>query len=803
MASRIRRFRRLSSVLMAAALGVPAGSMGVAHADSIDDVGRKLSKHQKEIGRIDSAIRPPSSVGSQSSDEAVSRKLINAQVQFGMGNFDDASVLLYDIVEAHPTHRSYDEAIYYLAESLFQKQDDLAARAYFIKLIAERGSASKYFQQGLERLIELSLRLQDDSGIQDWLAALDSLPKAGRRASIPYVRGKYAHFQGDYDTAIKHFSDVPTNSKYSFQAQYFIGAALIAKGNLGAAARTFGAITKRRAKTEDDRRVRELAHMAAGRLHYERDQPSKAIDSYLNVSRKSDLFDDVLYEVAWVYVKNKAFSRALRALELLELTDPNSSRMPEVRILEGNLRIRKAQTQYDKGLGNPAEEYDRALKVFTQTREAFTEPQAALAKLLAEQGDAVQFIQQITGRESKTFEAKGELPEVAAAWLREEPDVQRLVGVETDLGEIERHVAEAEQTIRRLELATSTDARIDIFPELAERRYQILDIREATDKARGKLLAELAKRAKKNLSSDELQSLQGFSAEREGIQNELDALSGKASATERAKTTKGRFTQVDQSASELRVVIGATEAEIVALEQYLKTAENLPKNIEEIKTQLAAEKNKVVAMRKELDNLRDDTKVGRDASGASADAAREKELRAELRKSLNAEAALVAGMTDRMSGGDRNKANKILGHLKTANNVIETSDRVLDKIDAVVDGALAAVRKAVAEERAHLAAYRQEFTTYEAESRELGSEVLANAFGEVSKKFRDVLMRSDVGIVDVSWSHKESNERLRRRLVLDRARERKTLSSDFADVIEELQENREREAQKEKTGGKQ
>ena len=90
-------------------------------------------------------------------------------------------------------------------------------------------------------------------------------------------------------------------------------------------------------------RIAELSHMALGRLYYERDQPSKSVDEYLRISRRSDLFDEALYEVTWVYVKNKEFDKALRALELLALADPTSQRMPDVRILEGNLRIRKAQ----------------------------------------------------------------------------------------------------------------------------------------------------------------------------------------------------------------------------------------------------------------------------------------------------------------------------------------------------------------------------------------------------------------------------------------------------------------------------
>ena len=54
----------------------------------------------------------------------------------------------------------------------------------------------------------------------------------------------------------------------------------------------FAALIKREPKTEDETRIVELAQIALGRLYYERDQPTKAIDAYLLIDRKSDLFDE-------------------------------------------------------------------------------------------------------------------------------------------------------------------------------------------------------------------------------------------------------------------------------------------------------------------------------------------------------------------------------------------------------------------------------------------------------------------------------------------------------------------------------
>src|SRR5262249_56376606 len=124
---------------------------------------------------------------------------------------------------------------------------------------------------------------------------------------------------------------------------------------------------------EEGKKGAELGQPAAGRLHYEGDQPSDAIDHSLTISRHSPYFDGALFEVAWVYVKAKEFDKALRALELLALANPKSAMLPDVRILEGNLRIRKAQTTAAVR-GNSTEESAKATQAFEETAKTYAAP---------------------------------------------------------------------------------------------------------------------------------------------------------------------------------------------------------------------------------------------------------------------------------------------------------------------------------------------------------------------------------------------------------------------------------------------
>ncbi len=767
---------------------------GTAHADSLDDLSKELVKLDGESTNLASGVKRPDKQPKKA--DVMARRLLDAQVDFGTGNYEAAALALYDYVSQDKKGRDHDVALYYLAESLFQKGDKVAARTYFTTLVRDIGQKSKFYQQSLERLLELTLLLQDTEDVEDWLLALDQVPEDKRRPSVPYVRGKYAFSLENYTDAETFFRDVPADSEYGFQAQYYLGTTLTAKKDLGAATKVFNALIKRESRNEDEARVVELAQLALGRLYYERDQPTKAIDSYLLIDRKSDLFDEALYEVAWVYVKAKQFDKALRALELLALADPTSSKLPTVRILEGNLRIRKAQSLkadmvlgVDQGKGNPTEEYLKADHVFTTTKSTYKKPHDELAAIIASARDPREFMVQITGRVSKTFETGSTMPEIAAAWIRDEEDVQKVVTIESDLGDIQDNISEAERTIDRLEAALSTTNRVNIFPSLAEKRTRATEILETIFAIRQQLSSKELEIARKHASGSELTSLDSLHAARVKVEKQLAEMpDAEVSYSERVERARGEFDALDQQASEIQIIVDTTEATMIALQKYLNemdpppTADQKQKAEAEL-TELTTE---IDTMRAELTDLRREATLGRDAAGTGDEVAvRARELREELRKAFDKEHAAVAKVMARETGSDKTTADKITKLTKMVGTIDGRLDTMNETIDEIVEAALVEVRATMDQEKAELASYRREFLLYEAESRELGGTVLGKAFRDVKEKFYDVLVRSDVGVVDVSWSQKEDSDEDLRRIELDRTRELKQLEDSFRDLLEE------------------
>ncbi len=761
-------------------------SPSVGNADTVSDASKKLDSLGAEVGRLSSGIRQPSEVTKPGSADNVGRRLVDAQLNFSVGNYDAAAITLYEVVERYPNHTAADEALYYLAESLFQKGDTVAARTFFTQLVSTKGSGSKFFRQSLERLIELALVTGETADVERWLNALDQVPGIEQQSSVPYVRGKYHYAQGDYAAAATQFAKVSASSKYFYQARYYLGVAHTAKGDLGAAAQVFQEVIRSPGKTKEEQRIVELAHMAIGRLYYERGQMTRAIDSYLNISRRSDLFADALYEAAWVYVKNKEFNKALRALELLALSDPNSYRLPEVRILEANLRIRRAQALEETGDGNPEEEYVKARALFNSTNSAFEKPHDALVEIRNEQQDPRLFLEQITGRQSAAFETQASIPEVAAAWLRREPEVKRVVAVEQDLAQIEGEITEAERIIVRLDRALNSTSRVNIFPSLAEKRIRGTEILEETLAVRGRLAVE-ARRNASTANPADVAELDRLAATRKALQTQLKALpDAKAAYGERVTRAKANFDKLDQTAAIVGTEIQLAEAQLVAMERFLASgsSEVTTDSRAEVEAGLALTRQDIDAMRADLGAARRDITLGRDQAGTDDFAAREEQrLRGELRAALDAEAQFIASLG----------ANpKLSAAMAKASQVMTALDGMFSRIDGIVDAALVEVRSDLNQEKVKLAAYKQEFANYEAESAGLGSEVLGGSLNNVVGKFYQILIRTDVGVVDIAWSRTEEADRRQRRLTLDQAREMRTIQTEFSDVLREIEDEKER-----------
>ncbi|HEU4734709.1 MAG TPA: tetratricopeptide repeat protein [Kofleriaceae bacterium] len=760
-----------------------AASTLPATAARADDIDAQLATIESEGRRLVTELPHPN----QTPGATGARRLIDAEVSYSLGNYDTAALTLFELATRPGPDR--EAATFYLAEALYQKGDRGAARTYYQQVVASGNVASKYYQPALERQIEIAIAQSDVAEIGPVVAAIEGIPPTLRQPGVPYVLGKLSYAKGSYDEAIAHFQSVPRGSDVELAAAYFQATALVAKHDLARATDLFSDLIGRKPRSANDRRVIELSQLALGRLYYERDQPSKSIDSYLLVDRHSDLFPDALYEVAWVYVKNKQFDKALRALELLSLSDPQSTKTPTVRILEGNLRIRKAQmirgaliqgTLDNRSPDDPAVEYDKAVQVFTETHDMYVPSYNALVQMAEANADPAQYLAQIAGRSSHVFQAAAPIPDAAVQYLREEPQIQRVVNVEADLGEVTTNIAETEAIIARLEGVLAVGDKTAVYPELAGRRARLALLEATVIKLRSDLADQELRLIDR--SSGPLATL--TASRRQVVASYARMPDPEHAAGEHLARNQAGYDALEHSVAEVDDAIGTTQAMAVAVRKYAADTPDLPvERRRAIADTLDSAAREAAAIEDGIAALRREIQVGRDLAGIgdrSMSAART--ARKQVKAAEDAEHKVLAGFAS--GGRDPGRSRQLADQADRAARIAEQLDQAEAQIDTLVTQGLAEAKLSLGEARSLLATYKAELEDHEAQTRALGASLLTASLKDVKARFYDIVIRTDVGNVDVSWSQKEDNDDDLKRLNLSRQRELKQLKDEFRDVLD-------------------
>ncbi len=771
----MQRWKLLLPVLAALA------SSPVAHAENANEKVTRYENEARELG----ANLPKIGVATTEPP----RRLVDAQVAFALGDYDAAALMLFDL--AAKPGAEQESARYYLGESLYAKRDRGAARGYFAQIVDSGNTSSKYYQPSLLRLIEIAISTQDTEDIATVVGKLDGLGTT-QTAEATYVRGKLAFADGKHDEAIQTFARVPAGSDHELQAKYYTATVYVAKKDLDRATTLFTELVDMKPRTANDRRVIELSQMAMGRLFYEKDQFAKSIDAYLLVDRRSDLFPDALYEVAWVYVKNKQFDKALRALELLALSEPTSTKTPTVRILEGNLRIRKAQILRQRiiegtvrkddedATKTPDEEYAKAEAVFMETHDTYHPSYVALAEMVDTDADPTVYLSQIAGRSPELFETTAQLPEAAAAYLAEEPGVQRAVRVAADLNEVRNALALSEDVLARLEALVSADDKTAIYPVLAGRRARIGEIQDDLNKLRGDLNDQQAALA------GNAGDLPQLTAQRRQLQQEYDTKQSVETMVSAAReTTATGITALEEQTLEVSGALDSTQAMAVAIRTYSNSISKDPatsltaEDTASVSDTLAAVQTEGAAINAELEEIQREMQYSRDlASAGDQTIARQREVRTQLITTLSTEHRVLAGFAT----SDKARGLSQLG--EKATKLAEQLAQLEATLDQMATRGMQDTKIAITTERANISQIRTELAEAEAQSRELSGTVLGKSFKEVKERFYDIVIRSDVGTTDVAWSQKEDADDDLKRLNLSRQREVKQLRDEFRGILE-------------------
>jgi TolA-binding protein len=785
-----------------AAIALASAAPGAAAAQDLEAITREVTSIE---GSADALTREDTDLGERRSPTYVEERLIDGQLFYQLQDYIHAAIIFTDLVENFPDHPAYPDAQFLLADSLFRAGDYFGARSQFQVVIQHAGEArfASHVQRALGRLIEIAIHTRDFSGIEDVFAQLSRLPPAEIEATTTYFRAKYLYSRAvpteeflrrdpgaviasgsmggaasaagvdaggrsaarpavdvaRLEEARQAFAAVPETSPYYPQALYFIGVIHTVREQYPQAIEAFARVLRTEATTDEHRVVAELAYLALGRLYYETDQLEQAIEAYQAIPRTSTRFDIALYEIAWVYIRLGDSTRAERALEVLAVAAPESRYIPDGQLLRGNLLLRNGRL-------------DDAYEVFRAVATEFGPVRRELDEMIADHSaDPVGYFRELVAQNLESFDVSAFLPPLAQRWAEIEGDMDRAMSVLEDLAEARRMVHDTTNLVARLEAALATPNIVVVFGDLRIQSERNTALRNRLSRTRRDLIAIEARSGRGGGAVDEVRS------RRRELERFLDEMpTSDEDFAEMDHEVLGRIRRMERDLSRMETELYGAEAVITATQLYLErhAGEGDAAGEEAVRTELARHRTQVAEYRAQIEALRVEVASARLQVGVGDD-------RFERHAALRAEYAELVEREHALGGGDE----RIEALYRRVSAVERSLDAHDGRLEAAARTRATEMARQVEEESVRIEGYRTALAELEAEAEEVVGAVAYTNFRAVQHRFYDLVLRADVGRVDVTWARREEHRSRVEMLTRERSRDIQALDDEFAEIMDE------------------
>ncbi|MFO8073670.1 MAG: tetratricopeptide repeat protein [Polyangia bacterium] len=694
-------------------------------------------------------------------------RLIDGENFYRMKDYQRAAIIFMDIIESYSDSPAYPDALFYFADALFLSRDYYGAREWFRHVLDEshKPGMARFRTQAIERLIEIAIHLDEFEGVEAYFDQLGQTPGPEAR----YIKGKYLYFREDHEAALREFGGVSGDKTLELKAAYFTGVIHTEAERYDRAIAIFSEAAERQPESPEDQEVIDLLNLALGRLYYEKDFVENASAAYQRIGQRSKYFDAALYEAASVLIRAGDTIRAERTLEVLTLAMPDSQYIPKAKLLRGNLLLRSGR-------------YDDAEEVFEETIGEFTPVKEKLEELMVEQQDMRKFFSGLIERSMTTLDVSGMLPSLVVKWVTEENEVQRALELTSDLGVAREYARETERLVRLLEAVIDGPSRINAIPNLRSATRKSQQMSNQLSQLRGRLLS--VEQRKLGGSDPRLEELR---RERKQLQDDLDRLPTSGNEFDkREEKSRSVHRRMRHELARNEIRLDKLQAMIVALERFVEDpryTEGASKDsLDALRSELLRHRRGVEEMREKVGSIRESVERARYRVGVgdSADE-RDRKLRERIRELSRRERELLRGR-----GGETGR------RLDGAYAVIDQAEQQLSafqrKVRAEADRRIEEMRAQVKREKDRLKRYRSEIQALNDEAEQVVGGVTYENFSSVRKRFHDLLLKADVGIIDVAWMRKEEHSDRISELTKARLSEIKRLDEEFQEVRDKEKE---------------
>jgi tetratricopeptide (TPR) repeat protein len=795
--------RRLGFVWSASGLALLSLAPRLAHAESSEDdynaAQGSLAAVAREAPSLDAEIAKAKAAGL-----TVEQRLANGEILYRTKDYARAGVVFSEIIEQvqDTSSTSWPDALFLRGETYFASHEYLSARRDF-KVIAEHGSDPRfqpYLGKALGRLVDVSIRVHDLSGLDEVFARLSQVPPSMVDAALTYAKGKAYFAKGDYGDAAQTFSSIQNGTSVTHQARYYQGLIAMKQarpaaapdphagpdqppppastGTYKVAIETFRVVTELPPDSDDHKHIIDLAWMAIGRLFYEMEQYQQASEAYAKVGRDSPEFDTMLYELAWVYVRLGDVQRAERALEVLSIANPDSQYIGEGTLLRADLLLR-------------AGAFDKALQLYEQVRTEYEPMRAKVDGFIESTKDNVGvYYEKLSEQEMDALAMSDSLPPIAVRWAREWQDGPAAFAVIDDVNECKTLIRQSQQLIEKLYAIANASNRVRAFPELLAGETKALGLINQITKAR----VDLAKGLDNEESSDVGGEMASVRAQRRQLMAVVSGVpTTQAEFDERTRQGTQQWNAVSQELSRRAIEIDSLNATVNGLRRMLREDAQRgvardPASVQRFQSELDANEHQLKLYQDEVVVLRSQIEVGRAQVGLGDsryqnDAA----ARAQFRDLLEREAQLASG--GQAGGSGQSYGQKITPTLGQARAQEDQLIAAFNRLEVQVAARTTELKAKIDAEATKIAGYQVTLNSYDGEAHDLVGHVAEINFKHVGDRLRTMVLRADVGITEQAWEVREEELERVHNLQGERSREEQLLDEELREVLDDANDS--------------
>ncbi len=382
------------------------------------------------------------------------------------------------------------------------------------------------------------------------------------------------------------------------------------------------------------------------------------------------------------------------------------------------------------------------------------------------------------------------LPELARDWVEDNEDMHRALSLVSDLELQTSEVRESREIIEELETVLNSASRVDVFPELREGYGHALELQHRMLRLYVQLVDLEGNLVLGNAPATSQSEYEAIREQRRAVWRQLSSLPTTFDEMARQEAAvESNLQGMEMEIFRLGYDVESQRAQLTALRLQVReehaAGDRSTEEFQAANSQLDLFEEELEALEVYRNELRRALNRERLSTGlGSVAAGNQEELRGQLLSLISREIDILGTFrvgADGRTSGFLSDLDRVRGRLSTLQQDMRAFFRA---IDGVVDDQTRDILRQLDVETALLQEYDRELREYGSQGEYLAGEIAFVNFIDVQNQFNQLILRADVGIIDVAWREKEDRTSRIESLFEERNEQLNILDSEFREVLE-------------------